>query len=351
MVECEGIQSKRVRSMLQVRRLEKNIEGRGALFIDALDVAPGDVVAVIGPATSGKTLLIRLLSGAIPPSGGSIVFDGMCVSPTENIRKQIGVLFEEDLLYERQTAQANLEFYAQLANLPRNAASEALAMIGLSDQARKSVAKLSLNAQRRLAFARALMGKPALLLLDQPTLRTDMDTQALFARLIAQAATAGAVIIVTDEDISWASKCCTRVVELEDGRVANTYPLEPKSDSSETSAPERLTPFKVPARKEDRILLYDPGDILFATSRDGKTYLRTANEEATTNLTLQELEARLAGRGFFKAHRAYLVNLQYIKAVIQFMRNSYTLQLKDAQETMIPLSKQSEKELQELLGY
>ena len=75
------------------------------------------------------------------------------------------------------------------------------------------------------------------------------------------------------------------------------------------------------------------------------------SDEATTNLTLQELEVRLAGRGFFKAHRAYLVNVQRIKAVIQFTRNSYTLQLNDPQETMIPLSKQSEKELQELLGY
>jgi len=68
-------------------------------------------------------------------------------------------------------------------------------------------------------------------------------------------------------------------------------------------------------------------------------------------LTLQELEGRLTGRGFFKAHRAYLVNLQHIKAVIQFTRNSYTLQLDDKEETMIPLSKQSEKELQALLGY
>jgi ABC-2 type transport system ATP-binding protein len=107
----------------------------------------------------------------------------------------------------------------------------------------------------------------------------------------------------------------------------------------------------VPARKEDRILLYDPGELLYATSREGKTFLRTASEEASTNLTLQELESRLVGRGFFKAHRAYLVNLQHIKAVIQYTRNSYTLLLNDDKETMIPLSKQCEKELQDLLGY
>ena len=62
--------------MLQVRKLEKIIEGRSVLAIDALDIEAGEVVAVIGPVGSGKTLLIRLLSGMIPPSGGSVVSMG-----------------------------------------------------------------------------------------------------------------------------------------------------------------------------------------------------------------------------------------------------------------------------------
>jgi ABC-2 type transport system ATP-binding protein len=155
--------------------------------------------------------------------------------------------------------------------------------------------------------------------------------------------------VLTDEDLVWAGQCCTRVIELEGGRIVNDYAFE--REESGAAAPEHFTPFKVPARKEDRILLYDPGDILYATSRESKTYLRTASEEAVTSFTLQELESRLSGRGFFKAHRAYLVNLQHIRAVIQYTRNSYMLQLDDKQETMIPLSKQSEKELQDLLGY
>jgi ABC-2 type transport system ATP-binding protein len=156
--------------------------------------------------------------------------------------------------------------------------------------------------------------------------------------------------------MAWAGACCTRVVEMAGGRITADHPFtQPPSDDTAQAepVPERFTPFKVPARKEDRILLYDPGDILYATSRDGKTYLRTATEEAVTSLTLQELEARLVGRGFFKAHRAYLVNLQHIKAVIQYTRNSYTLQLDvdDAQCASIPLSRQSERDLQALLGY
>lgn len=336
--------------MLQVRRLEKIIEGRSVLTIDSLDIDAGEVVAVIGPPKCGKTLLIRLLSGTVQPSGGSIVIDSECVSPAGKVREQIGALFAEDLLYERHSVQGNLKFYCQMHGVPINRAGSVLTELGLSDQATKAAMKLTPAMQRRLAFARLLVGQHRLWLLDEPIARTDLDTQELFARLIKQAAVNGTAVLLTDEDLTWAGKCCTRVVELSDGHITNTYTLE-SADDKEMSAPERFSPFKVPARKEDRILLYDPSDILYATSRDGKTYLRTDSEEAVTNFTLQELETRLAGRGFFKAHRAYLVNLQHIKAVIQFTRNSYSLQLDDKPQTMIPLSKQSEKDLQELLGY
>ena len=336
--------------MLQVRGLEKISEGRSILSIEALDVAAGEVVAVIGPAKSGKTLLLRLLSGTIPPSGGSIVFNEECASDISRSGRKIGVLFEEDLLYERQSVLDSLTLYCQLFGLPSARAREVLVEVGLSDQARQPASKLSPASNRRLAFARLVLGPHCLLLLDQPILRTDLDTQALFARLIQRRAAEGAAILLTDEDLTWAGRCCTRVVEMEAGRITQTYTLE-RSGEREALPPERLMPFKVPAPKEDRILLHDPGDILYAASRDGKTYLRTAGEEAETNLTLQELESRLIGRGFFKAHRAYLVNLQHVKGVIQYTRNSYNLQLDDEQQTMIPLSKQFEKELQALLGY
>ncbi len=336
--------------MLQIRHLEKMLEGRSVLSIEDLEIAAGEVVAVLGPTGSGKTLLIRLLAGVLEPSGGEIRLEGTMLSPeAAQARLRLGVLFEEDLLYERLSVRANLLFACRMYGLPASRVGEMLDRLGLSDRARKGAGKLTPPEQRRLAFARALLCQPRLLLLDQPVLRTDLKTREIFARLLNQAAAAGAAVVLTDEDLAWASACCTRVLELENGRVVNDYAFERTSGTP--AAPEHFTPFKVTARKEDRILLYDPGEILYATSRESKTYLRTASAEAVTNFTLQELESRLSGRGFFKAHRAYLVNLQHIKAVIQYTRNSYMLQLDDPQESMIPLSKQSEKELQELLGY
>ncbi|GHO43683.1 ATP-binding cassette domain-containing protein [Ktedonospora formicarum] len=341
---------------LHVHRLNKMLDSRTILHIDELCIEAGEIHAIVGPIGSGKTLLLRTLAGVLPPSGGRVEIEGKDIYRDRGTQRNIAVLFEEDLLYERLSIRDNLKLYCGLHRLPRESIDNALAEVELSDQARKSVAKVSPPTKRRVAFARLLMGQPKLLLLDHPTLRIDRQTHDLFSQALSQAAQQGASVILTCEDLSWAGKFCTHIVELAGGQIVEKRRNE-ALNTSQTKAgeppatPERHVPYKVPARKEDRIMLFDPGEILYATSRDGKIYLRTASDEATTNLTLQELEQRLLGRGFFKAHRAYLVNLQHIKAVIQYTRNSYTLLLNDAQETMIPLSKQSEKELQELLSY
>jgi len=174
--------------MLQARRLEKIIENRSALYMEQLDLNAGNIVAAVGLANSGKTLLIRLLCGMLAPSSGKVLLDGQDVHQTPAARARLGVLFQEDLLYERLSAQDNLELYCQLHKLPRGRVGEVLEQVGMSDQARKRIAKLAAPAQRRLAFARPLIGHPAILLLDHPALRTDLVTQSLFARLITRAA-------------------------------------------------------------------------------------------------------------------------------------------------------------------
>lgn len=333
--------------MLQVHQLEKVAEGKSLLRIESFEVEAGEIVAVVGSLNSGKSLLIQLLCGQIQPSGGTIRWHG---KPLNNAAKagSIGVLFEEDLLYDRLTVRQNLTFLCDLYGLPHARADESLVRVGLNDHHSTPVATLLPTVMRRLAFARVLLRPAVLWCLDQPSLRTDTETRALFARLITEAATAGVAVVLTEEDLTWAGRFCSRVAELEEGQLAAAALL---SHSDSAAAPHQHTPYKVSARKEDRIVLYDPGEVLYITSQDGKTLLHTADDEATTPLTLQELEERLVGRGFFRAHRAYLVNLQHIKAVIQFTRNSYTLLLTDVAETQIPLSKNAERELQARLGY
>jgi len=100
-----------------------------------------------------------------------------------------------------------------------------------------------------------------------------------------------------------------------------------------------------------QIILVDPAEILYAFAQDDRAYLQTSEGKLSTQFTLADLEKRLVRRGFFRAHRGYLVNLQQVKEVIPFTRDSFSLRLKDIEGTEIPLSKSSERELRELLDY
>jgi ABC-2 type transport system ATP-binding protein len=102
---------------------------------------------------------------------------------------------------------------------------------------------------------------------------------------------------------------------------------------------------------EGRVVLVNPADILYADAEGGRAYLQTSEGRLPTQFTLAELNERLARSGFFRAHRGYLVNLQHVKEVIPFTRNSFSLRLDDGDNTEIPLSKSAAAELKDLLGY
>jgi ABC-2 type transport system ATP-binding protein len=100
------------------------------------------------------------------------------------------------------------------------------------------------------------------------------------------------------------------------------------------------------------VALLNPGDILFADVEEGRAILTTTSgDRLQTQFTLTELENRLKLKGFFRAHRGYLVNLQHVTEVIPFTRNSFSLRLDDEAETLIPMSKAAAANLKSLLDY
>jgi ABC-2 type transport system ATP-binding protein len=328
--------------MIEVDHLEKIVDTRTVLAIEHWSVAPGEIAAVVGPVGSGKTTLLQVLAGETAPSGGTVRIGSQA---PQAARAQMGIVWADDLLYDRGTVRENLLFYAGLRGITRAEVDAVLARVHLSDQAGTRADKLAAPLKRRLSLARALLHRPAVLLLDELEQRTDRETRDLFCRVLTEVAAATpAAVVLTTPDPLWASRCATQLYDLHNGRIVAAATPEP-------DAVPPVQPFKIPARKADRVVFYNPADVLYATSRDGKTFLHTADDSAVSNLTLQELDARLSRSGFFKAHRAYLVNLQRIREVVPFTKDSFLLILDDAERTQVPLSKQAAKDLQELLGY
>ena len=330
--------------MIELKNIQKVIDQQAVLDIPTLSVNLGEIAAVIGAVDSGLDTLLDLLIGRIRPTLGSVRLGEIDPAVDHaDFSRQVGVLFAQDGLYARQSVQANLEFYARLYDVSGQRVAQVLEEVGLADHARYASDKLFSGLKRRLAFGRAILHQPSILILDQPFERCDELSIALLKRLLQQYAEAGAAVLILDHDSANLSDLCETIHRFEKGRIIES--LHPKEAAQEGQ------PFKIPVRLEGKVALVNPADILYADASQGKAILYMPEGPLTTQFTLAELEARLTRRGFFRAHRSYLVNLQHVKEVIPYTRDSFSLRLNDASATVIPLSKQAAGELKELLGF
>jgi ABC-2 type transport system ATP-binding protein len=253
-------------------------------------------------------------------------------------------MFAEDAIYKNMGTLANLRFQARLHGLPKANADAVLRRVGLADQARQPANKLSPSLQRRLGFGRAILHEPNFLLLIEPFNRCDKTTVDLLTAQIQDLADEGTAILVLSADASRLAPVCDLLYELQNGDIIERM-TQPRQEEA------LRQPFKIPVKTEDTVLLVNPAEVLYADTGEGRTFLVTAEGRLPTQFTLTELEERLKRSGFFRAHRSYLVNLQHVREVIPFTRNSFSLRLDDPAGTQIPLSKSAAGELKELLGY
>ncbi|MUV38122.1 Sensory transduction protein LytT [Lentibacillus sp. JNUCC-1] len=134
---------------------------------------------------------------------------------------------------------------------------------------------------------------------------------------------------------------------IEVGADAN---LQASEDAKEKVAANPVKLEKIPSKVNEKIVLFHPLEIDYIESQDGQSFLHVKEEAFPCTFTLQQLEQRLFPFGFFRCHRSYLVNLQKVREVMTWTRNSYSLILENKQKTTIPLSKSKMAELKELLG-
>ncbi|MFV0453052.1 MAG: ABC transporter ATP-binding protein [Propioniciclava sp.] len=197
----------------------------------SLQVYPGEIVCLLGPNGSGKTTLVNLLTGLLRPTAGEVAAVG--ADPRAERRwvlSRLALVPQETAIYPELTGRENLAFHAGYYGIPRrNIASrvtEALALVQLTDRAEDRAGTYSGGMQRRLTLARALMMRPELLILDEPTLGVDVHSrEAIWDRIRATAADGGAVLLTTNY-MEEADALADRVVIIDRGHVvaAGTVP-------------------------------------------------------------------------------------------------------------------------------
>jgi ABC-2 type transport system ATP-binding protein len=206
--------------------------------VDGLDleVPAGTVFGFLGPNGAGKTTTIRLLLGLLEPSAGRAAVLGFDTrSDGASIRAQSGALLEHHGLYERLSAEENLAFYARVWRLDRVARAdrirELLQPLGLWERRHEPVARWSRGMKQKLAVARALLHKPSLLFLDEPTAGLDpVGAATLRDELGTLVSREGVTVFLTTHNLAEAERLCGRVAVIKQGRlVAVGHPDELKA--------------------------------------------------------------------------------------------------------------------------
>jgi len=191
----------------------------------------GEVLALLGPNGSGKTTALKLISTMLLPDAGSVCVDGFDTQRDGGrVRSQVGIaIATERSFFPRLSARENLEFFAALDDVPRNECAsridEVLRDTGLAEQADTLVMKFSSGMYQRLGIARALVKRPAVLLLDEPTRSLDAATTAHFWTTIRDLADRQTTILLATHNFGEAGAVGDRVLLLQNGALLADRPI------------------------------------------------------------------------------------------------------------------------------
>lgn len=210
--------------MIEVQDLRKTYGSVVAVDGASFHARAGEVFGLLGPNGAGKTTTIHCISGLLTPSAGRVRVDGHdVVREGKAARASIGVAPQELAIYEDLTAAENLEYWGGVqgmrgAELKRRV-GETLEIFGLQDRAKEPVKRFSGGLKRRLNFACAIVHRPKVLLLDEPTVGVDPQSRIRLLELIRQQAREGVCVLYTTHYMEEAEALCDRLAILDHGRL------------------------------------------------------------------------------------------------------------------------------------
>jgi len=200
-----------------------------------LALEPGEFAFLVGPSGAGKTTLLKLINREVRPSAGQLFIDGLAAhalkaSRVSELRRRVGVVFQDYKLLPRLTAQENVAFALQVGDLrvsdeeAHDRALDALEAVGLGERADAFPDQLSGGQQQRVAVARAVVAQPPLLIADEPTGNLDLETAWQIMDLLEDIARFGTTVLVATHNTEIVKRLQRRVLTLVEGRLVRDQP-------------------------------------------------------------------------------------------------------------------------------
>lgn len=200
--------------MIETKELTKKFGELTAVERLSITVNAGEVFGFLGPNGAGKTTTIRMLCALIKPTQGNAQVAGYTLGREDDqIRRNVGILTESPGLYDRLSAERNLDFFAQLYAIEDVAGKIAqyLQMLGLWDRRHEAVGTFSKGMRQKLAVARALLHEPDVLFLDEPTSGLDPEAARLVHDFLESLKKEGRTIFITTHNLDEADRLCDRI--------------------------------------------------------------------------------------------------------------------------------------------
>ena len=211
------------RTVVTVDRLTKRYGDHVAVDALSFDVPAGQVIGLLGPNGAGKTTAMKMLLGLVKPTEGTAELLGTDVTATNftHALRRTGALIEAPALYERMSARKNLQLQAHALGVAvdRNRIEELLELVDLSDRAKDNAGSYSLGMKQRLGIAVAMIGRPELVVLDEPANGLDPAGIVEIRELLRRLPSMGTTVLVSSHQLSEVQQACDGLVVLTNGAL------------------------------------------------------------------------------------------------------------------------------------
>jgi ABC-2 type transport system ATP-binding protein len=279
-----------------VSHLTKHYKALRAVDDLSFTVRPGRVTGFLGPNGAGKTTTLRMLLGLVAPTAGTATFSGTRYTDLDQPIRHVGAVLEASSAHKGRTGINHLRMICLAAGLPRQAADEALARVGLTPAAKRKFKGYSLGMRQRLGIAAALLGDPRVLILDEPANGLDPEGIRWLRDLLKALAAEGRTVLVSSHLLSEMQQLADDVVIIAAGRLIRQGPVEEVLGSMAGGSQVRV---RTPQAEELTAALTEqqatvaplPDGALLVTGLDAATIGHTA---FTRSVELHELTAERA---------------------------------------------------------
>jgi ABC-2 type transport system ATP-binding protein len=266
--------------MIHIKNLTKSYGEIEALRGVSFDIADGEIVGLLGPNGAGKTTIIKTLTGYLQPGGGIVQIDGLDVlTHTREIQARIGYLPENAPLYPELSVQNYLKMMADLRQIPAEQQigyiSDAVYATGLTNHLTRLIGQLSKGFRQRVGLAQAILHKPRLLILDEPTVGLDPTQIVEIRRLIRRLARSSTILFST-HILPEVEALCDRAIILMNGQIRADARL---AELATTTDAILVLQQAIPDLESSLTQLSEIRELSNVTTRDGYPTYRIQGQE------------------------------------------------------------------------